>query len=70
MATRQYRLPRIAAAGPRWPAAMVAGLILNVIAAVAPVVDVATVDTISNHVRAACWAAGSTTSFCRPGTAC
>lgn len=53
MALRAYKDSRISAAGPRWPAAMVAGLILNVIAAVAPVVDIATVDTISDHVRAA-----------------
>lgn len=52
MATRGYNDSGIAA-GPRWPAAMAAGLILNVIATVAPVVDIATVDTISDHVRAA-----------------
>lgn len=52
MATREYKHSLIAA-GPRWPAAMTAGLILNVIATVAPVVDIATVDTISDHVRAA-----------------
>lgn len=52
MATRGYNDSGIAA-GPRWPAAMTAGLILNVIATVVPVVDIATVDTISDHVRAA-----------------
>lgn len=53
MALREHRHSLTAAGSPRWPAAMVAGLILNVIAAVAPVVDVATIDTISGHVRAA-----------------
>lgn len=52
MAARDYQHSRIAA-GPRWPAAMTAGLILTVIATVAPVVDIVTVDTISDHVRAA-----------------
>lgn len=53
MATRGYRHSWVGASGPRWPTAMVAGLILNVIATIAPVVDVATVDTLSDHVRAA-----------------
>ncbi len=39
---------------------MVAGLILTVIATVAPIVDMATVDTISDHVRAAYPAWGQT----------
>jgi len=53
MTTRKRQYSRVGAVSPRWPTAMVAGLILNVIAAVAPVVDIATVDTISDHVRSA-----------------
>ncbi|MBO0731884.1 MAG: hypothetical protein J2P57_21675 [Acidimicrobiaceae bacterium] len=53
MAARGYRHSWIGASGPRWPIAMVTGLTLNVIATIAPVVDVATVDTLSDHVRAA-----------------
>ncbi|WAL65923.1 hypothetical protein ORV05_34570 [Amycolatopsis cynarae] len=37
----------------RWPGAMLLGLALTVVATVAPLVDVATVDTVADHVRAA-----------------
>ena len=52
MATRGYNHARVAA-DPRLPVAMAAGLVLNVIATVAPVVDMVTIDTISDHVRGA-----------------
>jgi hypothetical protein len=53
MTAHGYGQSRLGATGPRRPAAMVTGLVLNVIAALAPIADIATVDTISNHVRAA-----------------
>lgn len=51
MATAIHSPSGARASDSRWPTAMVSGLVLTVIATLAPVVDMFTVDTISDHVR-------------------